>query len=105
MGRSNKEARLNHSGYTIESGHGGLKRNRSAGMADGASIQVGGPEEGSGMAKAKAKQGGGKAAPAKPPEQESTAPEDGDAGWDQIGKAGSSMVQTYQRNKAAKGSA
>jgi len=100
MSRSNKEARLNHSGTTIATGHGGLKRNMGAGS--GQNIKVGGPEEGTGMTKAKAKQGGGKPAPAKEAPAESTAPEDGDAGWDQIGKAGASMVKTYQSKKAAK---
>ena len=99
MGRSNKEARMTHSGYTIETGHGGLKRNR---VTTGKKVEVGGPEEGTGMTKAKTKQGGRAAAPA-PKTEESTAPSgDADSGWGQIGEAGASMVKTYQRNKAAK---
>ncbi len=92
MGRSNKEARLTHSGYTIDTGHGGLKRNKVAPKS----------EESDSMKRAKAHQS--KAAPAKTEGQQKADADmmEADAGWDTIGKAGASMVQTYKAKKAAK---
>ena len=96
MSRSNKEARLNHSGYSIETGHGGMKRN----MGAGASIKPQ-SEESSGMARAKARQ----AAPKTEEPAETKKPEMGDyegkSGWSAIGQAGADIVKTYQANKAA----
>lgn len=102
MSRSNKSCR---EGYSVSRGHGGMKKNRhSATKAEVGMPQ--GPEKGSGLMRADARQASkAKAAPSQPePSQPaaSTSPEQGKAGWDQIGKAGASIVSTYKKNKAAK---
>ena len=109
MGRSNKEAReggagLTHSGYDTKRGHGGMKRNRTMGMASGQSIRPQGETEGSGMKRAKAAaqaraSAGGAGGP---PRSEADDMMDADAGWDAIGKAGASIADTYVTRRKAK---
>ena len=102
MSRSNKEARLNHSGMTIETGHGGLKRNAMGSAAKKVSVSNKDAEETSGKKSTearKAKIGAMAAAAAKsltPEESES------ESGWDKIGDAGASIAKTYKTNRAAK---
>lgn len=97
MSRSKKEAMCGHSGYTIETGHGGLKRNKSD-MTIGAKIK---PRyaESSGMTRMKAhKSGGGQGNPTQQHDTSINEKGSGDA-WKKIGEAGASMVETYKSKK------
>ena len=104
MGRSNKEERLTHSGMSIETGHGGMKRNRYGNMGAGQSIRPQGETEGSGLtrAKAAAKARSGQAGGAGAPPAPQTVDDMGEAGWDAIGKAGASIADTYVTRRKAK---
>lgn len=102
MGRSNKEARLNHSGMTIETGHGGMKRNMQAmGVGQRVGPRDDKDEGGSGLQRAKA---GARARAGQKPQN--PAPSTGDdsmegkSGWDKIGQAGADIVGEYKRRKS-----
>ena len=88
-----RKGNLNHSAYTIEDGHGGLKKNA---MTAGADIKPKDDESGSkhrAQAEKKSKAPKAAAAAKKP---ETDPDEQVDAGWQQIGKSGADIVKTYK---------
>ena len=96
-----RKGNLNHSEYTIEDGHGGMKRND---MSAGSKIKVKDTKAGIDAKGALEKNKGKKDEPKKEEKQESSI-EEGDSGWQKIGAAGADMVKTYQKKKAAKAEA
>ena len=101
MNKQNR-GKLTHSNYSVESGHGGMKRNRTMGMGAGASIRPQ-SEESSGMARFKGRKkaaasggGGGNMPNAKPMDT------DTESGWAQIGEAGGEIAGEYVRRRKAR---
>lgn len=91
----------NHSEYSIEGGHGGLKRNMGAGASIKPKENTDSGVSGQAMARdAKAgRKGSGASTQAPAAQTEAT-----DSGWAQIGAAGADMVTTYNTRKKANAS-
>lgn len=98
----NQEGKLNHASYTIESGHGGLKRNM---MGAGASIRPKDAEDGGINAKAQLAAQAGARAPADDSGQlavDASMPEDGSgAAITSVGESAGSAVGEYKKRQAA----
>ena len=91
-----------HSAYSIEGGHGGMKRN----MGAGASVKPQDKDDAGYSGKKAAEARAGK----KPKEEEKrktpeSSIEPGDSGWDKIGKAGADMVTEYKQRQKDKADA
>lgn len=100
----NQSGKLGHAGYTIESGHGGLKRNQTGYRSAGSEIKPR-SEEASGVTRTKAR----KQQPASSAQQEASrtptteaAGGDKGSGWEAIGKAGGEIASTAIKRRKAK---
>jgi hypothetical protein len=103
--RSLKDMKCGHTGYTIETGHGGLKKNKDdkiINTGDKSGVTVKGAES-SGMARANAQKGKPKAASNKPEAAKPMDDRQAEPGWDQIGKSGADIVKTYKSKKSSGG--
>jgi hypothetical protein len=100
MSRSNKEARLSHSGITIETGHGGLKRNKTPNR--GASIKPKQKKNKYVTAVAESLAKGAKGAKGAADDEGATPMDSDTQAWKQIGDAGESIALERKRRRAAK---
>lgn len=94
-----RKGNLNHSEYTIEDGHGGMKRND---MSAGSKIKVKDTKAGIDAKGAIEKSKGKKDESPQQSAAVDSSIEPGDSGWDKIGKAGADIVTERKRRSDAK---